>query len=421
MKRLPALMLVFAIALTIQCVASGVEPAEPLLREVPPGLAVESSVEVSPANAKAIGPKLGGEIQRLTNSVVRVHGRTIQVNAITASDEANAGSIHASLGKLRPHPFIARKGLVVVEYVGQEIDPALAIKTSYELRLIEKPGFVRYRVTADLATVETADYMACNLLFNQFLALESGLGQDAAGQIEELSKRFTFGRTLVLRNPALDGPSTKHLFDPSALGSKASDATITYVFGGLVTRQNVPFVKAAIELDVDDTGFRETTMAPPERLVGATPFWPADDPSVILLARRITAGKSTNDAKAMAILEWLTPARNLKYSGHTGSRWGTGKVLEQKFGHCWDFSDCFVTLARAAGVPSRQVAGWFYGTSGHVWAEFYREGKGWQQVDPTGGGKLACGIYYVPYFTSENGEMPIVYVSMPKVETLQTK
>ena len=96
-------------------------------------------------------------------------------------------------------------------------------------------------------------------------------------------------------------------------------------------------------------------------------------------------------------------------------------MFEQKFGHCWDFADCFVTLCRAADVPSRQVAGWLYGSSGHVWAEFYREGKGWQQVDPTGGGLLRCGIYHIPYFTSEDGEMPILYVSMPRIEATQTK
>jgi len=139
------------------------------------------------------------------------------------------------------------------------------------------------------------------------------------------------------------------------------------------------------------------------------------------LARQITAGKSTNDAKAMAILEWLAPGHNLRYSGQTGSRWGTRKFFEQNFGHCWDFFDCFVALARAVGVPSRQVAGWFYGSSGHVWAEFDREVKGWLQVDPTGGGKLMCGIYHIPYFTSEDGKMPVVYVSMPRIETLKMK
>jgi hypothetical protein len=50
-----------------------------------------------------------------------------------------------------------RKDRVVIEYVGKDIDVTLATKTSYELGLLEKPGNVRYRVTAELATVEKAD------------------------------------------------------------------------------------------------------------------------------------------------------------------------------------------------------------------------------------------------------------------------
>lgn len=421
MNRTQTFLLAFALALTTALVAKDTDVAEPLLREVPPGVTVESSVEIPAAQTKAIGQKLGGEIQRLTNSTVRVHGRSIQVNVITAVDESNAKATHAAFAKIKSYPFCTRKGHVVIEYVGKNIDAALAIKTSYELGLLAKPDAVRYRVTAELATVEKVDYTACNILFNHFLALQSGTNADAIQQIKELSKRFTFGRTLVLRNPSLDGASAKRTFDPPAAGSKASEATIAYAFGELVTRQNVPFVAATMEVTVDNAGFRKATALPPEQLTAPTPFWPADDPAVVALARQITAGKTTNGAKAMAILEWLSPGQNLKYSGQPGSRWGTRKVFEQKFGHCRDFSDCFITLTRAAGVPSRQVAGWFYGSSGHVWAEFYREGKGWQQVDPTGGGKLMCGIYHIPSFTSEDGEMPIVYVSMHKIETLETK
>jgi hypothetical protein len=421
MRRARTFTMALAVALTIEWAAKGADPAEQLLRDLPPGVAVESSVEIPAAQTKAIGQQLGGEIQQLTNSVIRVHGRSIQVNAIIAADEFNARAVHAALTKIKSYPFCLRKGNVVIEYVGKNIDAALAIKTSYELGLIKKPDTVRYRVTAELATVEKADYMACNMLFNHFLAIQSGTNHDAVQQITEVSKRFTFGRTLVLRNPLLDGASTKHMFQPPAVGSKVSEATIAYAFGEIVKRHDVPFVTATMEITVDNTGFREAASAPPEHLTTATAFWPADDPSVIALARRITAGKSTNGAKAIAILEWLSPGQNLKYSGEAGSRWGALKVFDQQFGHCWDFADCFVTLARAAGVPSRQVAGWFYGSSGHVWAEFYQEGKGWQQVDPTGGGKLPCGIYHIPYFTSEDGEMPIVYVSMPKFESLQTK
>jgi hypothetical protein len=118
----------------------------------------------------------------------------------------------------------------------------------------------------------------------------------------------------------------------------------------------------------------------------------------------------------------LAPGTNIKFGGPvTGSRWGVKEVLKQKYGQCWDFADCFITLCRAAGIPCRQVAGWLFGTSGHVWAEVLIDGKGWQQVDATGGGRLRCGIYHIPYFITADGEMPVLYVSMPKIDILETK
>jgi hypothetical protein len=410
----------FGLALAIVSIGRCAEPTESFLRELPFGVFLESSTEHSGGQVQPIAQNLGGEIERITNSMLRVHASPIKVNAITAADESNARAIHAALSKIKPYPFCMRKGKVVIEYVGNNIDAALAMKTTYELGLEQKPNSVRYRVIAELATVDKADYMACNPLFNQFLALQHGANDNPLQQINDLSKKFQFGRTLVLRNPTLD-ESTTHQFEPASSDSKESGATIAYSFDQLPNRHAVPYATVTIEITLDDTGFRDSAAAPAKALTAATPFWPSDDPRIVEVARRITAGKMTNDAKVMAILQALSPGRDLKHSGQAGSRWGTLKVLEQKFGHCWDFSDCFVTLARAAGVPSRQVAGWLYGSSGHVWAEFYREGKGWQQVDPTGGGKLRCGIYHIPYFTSEDGEMPIVYLSMPRIEVVQTE
>jgi len=184
----------------------------------------------------------------------------------------------------------------------------------------------------------------------------------------------------------------------------------------------VPYVRATMEIWTDDTGYVATTRKADESLLSATEFWPSDDADIIALARKITTGKRTTDDKVQAILEWLAPGKNIRFGGGvTGSRWGVKRVMRQKCGRCWDFSDCFVTLCRASGIPCRQVGGWLYGTSGHIWAEYLDEGKGWKQVDPTGGGKLHCGIYHIPYFTSETGEMPILYLSMPKIEILETK
>lgn len=396
--------------------ARGPEPAEPLLRNLPVGTYLENSAEVPAAQAQAIGNKLGGEIIRLTNSAIKVQGAKVKINVITAADESQAEAIEKSLLKIKPFPFCLRKGALVAEYVGKELDTDTATKTSYELGLLPKPRSVRYRVTAELATIDTGDYMACNPLLNVFRVWRGGDNADASAQIQELAKRLKFGHTLVLRN--LGCEAATHEFQPPQKAAVPTGAAVSYTFDELPVRVGIPFVTAKLDLTVDNTGIRESRTAPGAALTAATPFWPAKDSKIRALAQKITRGKTTNPAKAQAILEWLAPGLNLKTDGPTGSRWGTMKVLEQKFGHCWDFSDVFVTLARAVGVPSRQVAGWLFGTSGHVWAEYWSEGQGWQQVDPTGGGKLQCGIYHIPYFTTENGEMPIVYGSWPKIEVL---
>jgi hypothetical protein len=413
-QRLPILTCLVVIGATAPSL--GAEPAEPLLRgKLPSGVFVQSSLLAPDQQTQAIGMKLGGQIQRVSNSVIRVHGSPIKVNVIAAADDASAQAILASLEKIKPHPFCLRKDLLVIEYVGQNLEEALAIKTSYELGLREKPSSVRYQIAAELAVIDEADYMACNPLFNQFLSLQHAPGGDARRQIGELARKFRFGQSLVLRNPKLGKVPAEYQSQPASTASKESGATVTYTFEKPPAREAVSYVTASMAITVDDSGLTEQSDAPPASLTAATPFWPAEDPQVKALAAQITQGKNSNGAKALAILEWLAPGKNIQYSGQTGSRYGTAQVLEQKFGHCWDFSDCFVTLCRAAGVPSRQVAGWLYGASGHVWAEFYREGRGWQQVDPTGGGELRCGIYHIPYFTSEDGPMPIVYLAMPKI------
>ena len=196
----------------------------------------------------------------------------------------------------------------------------------------------------------------------------------------------------------------------------------TYTFDTLPDVFGVPYVTVAATITTNESGVTPTDRKADMRLISATPFWPVDDSDIIDLAKKITAGKRTTEEKVLAILKWLTPGKNIEFdSPVTGSRWGVKKVLKQKYGHCWDFSDCFVTLCRASGISCRQVGGWLYGTDGHIWAEVLIEGKGWQQVDPTGSGKLNCGIYHIPYFTTETGEMPILYVSMPKIEVVDPK
>ena len=395
--------------------------AEASLPWLPAGVVEQSSHTATDAQRSSISTRLGGTITALTNSHLVVHGSPIQVNLIRTIDADAAEAVHGSLLAIKREPFCLRRGLMIIEYVGPDIDEALAIKTSYELGYLPKPSRLRYRVIARLATIETADYMACNPLFNLFLADSARPGGPAAGEIRKLAAGFRFSRSLSLRAASLAPTATNYEFEPSAGERSADGHRLVVSFPRTPARHGVPFVTATIEITVDNTGLADSDVAPGPRLTAATAAWPSDSSDIKALTHRITQGRMTNKDKADAILDWLAPGKNIRYSGRSGSRWGTLKVIHQKSGHCWDFSDCFVTLCRAADVPARQVAGWLYGSSGHVWAEYYTDQQRWQQVDPTGGGRLACGIYHIPYFTSEDGEMPIVYLAMPTIEVIPDK
>ncbi len=420
MKKIFVIFILFELIFLIMPIAQNDKKIEDFLENLPYGIFLKNFIDVPAEQIKIIEKKLGGNIQRVTNSVLQVQGRLIQINVITAGDESAARIVYAAISKIKSYPFCLQKDKKIIEYIGKDIDIALAMKTSYELGFLDKPSSLQYRVIAELATVEKADYMACNLLFNYFLILRNtSKEEDIIYRITELAKKFKFGNSLILRNPKLGPELAAYQFPSKILSINENIANISYNFSQLSTLQNIPYITVTMDITVDDIGLYQTAISSENILTQPTLFWPVDDPFIKSLAKQITYNKISNKAKVQAILEWLTPGKNIKYSGEIGSRWGVRQVFEQKFGHCWDFSDCFITLCRASNIPCRQVAGWLYGVSGHVWAEFYLEDKGWQQVDTTGGGKFHCGIYHIPYFTSEDGEMPIVYISMPKIEIVE--
>ncbi len=394
--------------------------AEKCFEKLPFGCFVRKTDVIAPGDQlDAIGKKLGTPLKGLSNTHMQVHGMPIQVNILEAGSDADAAALHKTILTMKNNPaYCLLRGRKVIEFV--RADVTLAIKTAYELGLVKKPTRIQYQVTAYISPIEKADYMAANKLFNLFLTTNTRRPtKEVVASVEKLSKGFTFGKSVSMRSPQ-KGDSYTFAPKPSGTQEQGRDGVV-YTFEKPPAVLGVPYVKVQATLSCNNTGVTPTRRVADKSLLGATPFWPVDDPQVVALAQKIIAGKKTEDAKVMAILEWLTPGRNIKYSGAMGSRWGVKKVLEQKFGRCWDSSDCFVTLARAAGIPARQVAGWLYGTSGHVWAEVLVSGKGWRQVDATGGGKLPCEIYHIPYFTTETGEMPILYLSMPQIKIVGVK
>jgi len=114
------------------------------------------------------------------------------------------------------------------------------------------------------------------------------------------------------------------------------------------------------------------------------------DGRVAALAARITGGKPSVREKSRAVYDWVV--ENMHRDPDVKGC-GLGEVeslLSSLGGKCADISSVFVALARAAGVPAREVFGLRLppGNAGeitawqHCWAEFYLPGRGWIPVDP---------------------------------------
>jgi hypothetical protein len=109
-------------------------------------------------------------------------------------------------------------------------------------------------------------------------------------------------------------------------------------------------------------------------------------------AAKATKGKTTVSDKARAVYDWVVENthRDPTVKG-CGLAIPSRTLTERKGGgKCADISAVFVTMARAAGIPSRDVYGLRLAnpksgdvTSGfHCWAEIYLPGTGWFSVDP---------------------------------------
>ncbi|TXT27266.1 MAG: transglutaminase domain-containing protein [Gallionellaceae bacterium] len=124
--------------------------------------------------------------------------------------------------------------------------------------------------------------------------------------------------------------------------------------------------------------------------LNSTAFIPTDG-KIREIAIGITNDQQKVSEKARAVYQWVVE-NTVRDPNVMGC--GTGeveKVLAKKGGKCADISSVFVSIARAAGVPAREVFGLRLGkkdeedmTGGHhCWAEFYAPGYGWVPVDPS--------------------------------------
>ncbi|VAX25523.1 Transglutaminase-like enzymes, putative cysteine proteases [hydrothermal vent metagenome] len=122
----------------------------------------------------------------------------------------------------------------------------------------------------------------------------------------------------------------------------------------------------------------------------STKYTPTDG-KVKEIADKIINGKMSYIEKTKAVYDWVVE-NTFRDPNVVGC--GIGDVeqtLAKRGGKCADISSVYVAVARAAGIPSREVFGMRLGkgkgkmdiTAGHhCWAEYYMPGYGWIPTDP---------------------------------------
>jgi hypothetical protein len=125
---------------------------------------------------------------------------------------------------------------------------------------------------------------------------------------------------------------------------------------------------------------------------------PAIDPRIAALARRVTAGRVSDAARAAAIEEYLRThyAYSLELPSDEAADPLARFLFERRKGHCEYFASAMAVMLRTLGIPSRLATGFLGGvynpiteqyvvrtSDAHSWVEAYLAGHGWATFDPT--------------------------------------
>ena len=123
---------------------------------------------------------------------------------------------------------------------------------------------------------------------------------------------------------------------------------------------------------------------------------PSDNPKIIALATKIVGDASTDFEKASRLVKWIFSSLEKTMAKNSDNALD---VLDKKAGDCTEHTLLFITLARALGIPAREVGGIAYMAGEktpkmgwHAWAEFH-DGKQWITADPTWNQTLVDGTH----------------------------
>ncbi|MCR4317871.1 MAG: transglutaminase-like domain-containing protein [Planctomycetes bacterium] len=385
--------------------------------EFPEGFSLANEMLVPENQLAGMNRALGATPRSVLNQIFQKGNLPAQLNLIELETEAAAERAAVALGRMHSlEP--TRVGKVAFEIISSRAEyRALlraivlceqipALKTTYNMRvtLALGPRDIRAETITEI--------------FQRVLEVQGG---DQPDELTRTLSALRYSNSLKLWNSRRQYLRREMNFEPAARNIENSDEYMVLNFDPTFELFGAPAVRASVKAQVTSVRPEDLESAdelPDEKrlaLTRATSFFPADADAVKSLVAPIAAANADELARLGALLDLVR--QKVAYGGNNrGSRNGCLETLRDGTGHCWDFSDVCVTFARAAGLPARQLAGWLYGSSGHVWCEVFIRGRGWIPVDATLG-RLGVDERYIPLFGTDDGRLEFLWLSKPEITT----
>lgn len=223
---------------------------------------------------------------------------------------------------------------------------------------------------------------------------------------------FNFNLTYALTNTSASVTTTQIALPPdtnnqrvtySSLQPQPNDITVDTDGNWLASYTLMPLERKNITAtgQVKITPTNLDVSPPPSNiatLTSAQEFWPTTDPKINNIISTVRTPRQIYDYVVNTLSYDYTKIDNAKRVGALAALQNPQNSL------CTEFTDLFVTLARANGIPAREIEGFAYTNNSkikptnlntdilHAWPQFFdRKTQKWISVDPTWG-KTTNGI-----------------------------
>jgi len=142
--------------------------------------------------------------------------------------------------------------------------------------------------------------------------------------------------------------------------------------------------------------YRPLTPAQKTTYTAGQKYWEIDNQFIKQKAAELKTPRAIYDF----VSSYLSYNENRLNQARIDRKGAAAAVLSPKDSVCMEFTDLFIAIARAAGIPAREVEGYAYtqntrlrplslelanGDVLHAWPEYWDKELGWVQIDPTWG------------------------------------